>query len=125
MERATGGMSDLIRFVDHGRPGQRGSARGIMFSRHELNQLLSMYSRRVIKGEWRDYAIDFLGQMAVFSVFRHSQDRPLYAIAKCAPPSPQRSGDYVLYDGLRRVSRAPTINEIIRQVERRLEPVEG
>ena len=47
--------------------------RPIFFDRTELNQLLSLYSRRVASGEWRDYAIDQRGGSAVFSVFRHSQ----------------------------------------------------
>ena len=54
------------------------------FDRHELNQLLSLYSRRVASGEWRDYAIDQKGGSAVFSVFRHSQDAPVFRIAKRA-----------------------------------------
>ena len=54
------------------------------FSRSELNKLLSLYSRRVISGEWRDYAIDQKGGSAVFSVFRHSQDAPVFRIAKRA-----------------------------------------
>lgn len=52
------------------------------FDRNELNQLLSLYSRRVASGEWRDYAIDHRGGCAVFSVFRHTHAAPVYTIAK-------------------------------------------
>jgi hypothetical protein len=54
----------------------------IFFNRLELNQLLSLYSRQVARGEWRDYAIDQRGSRAVFSVFRHSQAAPLFRISK-------------------------------------------
>lgn len=52
------------------------------FNRNELNQLLSLYSRRVASGEWRDYAIDHRGGCAVFSVFRHTHAAPVFSIAK-------------------------------------------
>ena len=42
----------------------------VTFSRHELDRILSLYGRKVAAGEWRDYAIDFLKDRAVFSVFR-------------------------------------------------------
>jgi hypothetical protein len=58
--------------------------RTIYFTRPELNQLLGLYSRHVIRGEWRDYAIDHRDGMALFSVFRHSQEGPLYSIVKTA-----------------------------------------
>ena len=36
----------------------------------------------VAAGEWRDYAIDFLKDRAVFSVFRRASEVPLYRIEK-------------------------------------------
>jgi hypothetical protein len=44
--------------------------------------MLSVYSRRVIDGEWRDYAIDSRDGKAIFSIFRHSFAQPLFAIVK-------------------------------------------
>ena len=64
------------------RPTGRRSGRALHFTRSELHQLLSLYSRRVARGEWRDYAIDQDGGLAAFSVFRHSHERPLYTITK-------------------------------------------
>ena len=55
-------------------PGQ------VSFDRNELRILLNEYSRRVAAGEWRDYAIDFCKDRAVFSVFRHAAEHPLYSI---------------------------------------------
>ncbi|MFZ1966376.1 MAG: DUF2794 domain-containing protein [Bradyrhizobium sp.] len=70
-------MSMLVRLADHRRKQKR-----IFFSRLELNQLLSVYSRQVMRGEWRDYAIDFLRDRAVFSIFRRASEVPIYRIEK-------------------------------------------
>ena len=54
----------------------------IFFSKIELSSILNLYSRQVSKGYWRDYAIDNLIDNAVFSVYRHSQDKPMYQVIK-------------------------------------------
>jgi hypothetical protein len=54
----------------------------VTFSRFELNRILNLYGRMVADGEWRDYAIDFLRDRAVFSVFRRASEVPIYRIEK-------------------------------------------
>jgi Protein of unknown function (DUF2794) len=54
----------------------------VTFNRLELNRILNLYGRMVADGEWRDYAIDFLKDRAVFSVYRRSSEVPLYRIEK-------------------------------------------
>jgi hypothetical protein len=54
----------------------------VTFTRIELNRILNLYGRMVAGGEWRDYAIDFLRDRAVFSVFRRASEVPLYRIEK-------------------------------------------
>ena len=54
----------------------------IFFSKIELSSILNLYSRQVSKGYWRDYAIDSLIDNAIFSVYRYSQDKPMYQIIK-------------------------------------------
>ena len=54
----------------------------VTFNRLELNQILNLYGRMVADGEWRDYAIDFLRDRAVFSVFRRACEVPIYRIEK-------------------------------------------
>jgi hypothetical protein len=65
----------------------------ISFDRFELNALLSLYGRKVAEGEWRDYAMDFMKDRAVFSVFRRSAEYPLYRIEK-NPKLARRQGAY-------------------------------
>jgi hypothetical protein len=54
----------------------------VTFNRLELNRILNLYGRMVADGEWRDYAIDFLRDRAVFSVYRRSSEVPIYRIEK-------------------------------------------
>ena len=54
----------------------------VFFERKELDRLLRLYGQMVAAGEWRDYAIDGLKDAAVFSVFRHASEQPLYRIEK-------------------------------------------
>ena len=57
-------------------------AQHVTFDRRELDRLFGLYGRKVAAGEWRDYAIDFLKDRAVFSVFRRASEVPIYRIEK-------------------------------------------
>src|ERR1043165_9830204 len=65
----------------------------VTFDRRELNRIFGLYGRMVAAGEWRDYAIDFLKDRAVFSVFRRSAEMPLYRIEK-NPKLAKKQGAY-------------------------------
>ncbi len=54
----------------------------ISFDRRELSAILALYGRMVASGEWRDYGISCLRELAVFSVFRRTAEFPLYRIEK-------------------------------------------
>ena len=54
----------------------------VTFNRLELHRNLNLYGRKVAHGEWRDYAIDFLKDRAVFSVYRRASEVPIYRIEK-------------------------------------------
>jgi Protein of unknown function (DUF2794) len=68
-------------------------APAVTFSRRELDRILGLYGRMVAAGEWRDYAIDFLKDRAVFSIFRRSAEVPIYRIEK-NPRLSRRQGAY-------------------------------
>src|ERR1700750_2872937 len=72
---------------------QSALANQVTFSRRELNRILDLYGRKVAAGEWRDYAIDFLKDRAVFSVFRRTTEVPLYRIEK-NPNLARKQGAY-------------------------------
>ena len=103
-------MGKLHRLWDMGRPARR--RQHTFFSRAELNQLLSLYSRRVMSGEWRDYAIDQQGDRATFSVYRHSHERPLFTIAKRADPS-GRKIEYLVCRDREQLARSAQLSEAL------------
>jgi hypothetical protein len=94
----------------------------VFFTRLELNQLLSLYSRQVMRGEWRDYAIDQRDGAALFSVFRRSQESPLYTIVKTAPGL-SRQGDYLVLSGRQRLVSGGALNDVLAGLQRRLGPM--
>jgi len=65
------------------------------FNRQELNLILSVYGQMVSKGEWKDYAIDFLKHKAVFSIYRRATEHPLYRIEK-TPALRQKQGQFAV-----------------------------
>jgi len=67
----------------------------VTFERRELTRILDLYGRKVASGEWCDYAIDFLKDRAVFSVFCHAAAMPIYRIEK-HPRLARRQGAYAV-----------------------------
>src|SRR5471030_729341 len=106
-------MRDLYRLADH-----RARRRTISFDRRELGQLLNVYSMRVRTGEWRDYAIDFRPGMAIFSIFRHAAESPLFAIAKV--PGAGKDGGYMVYNGPRKLAHGDSLEDVLRVFDRKL-----
>ena len=67
----------------------------VTFDRHELREIFNLYGRMVASGEWRDYAMDFGKERAVFSVYRRSNEHPLYRIEK-NPKLARKQGAYAV-----------------------------
>ncbi len=76
-------------------PGRSDPRERTAFDRRELNLILALYGRAVAAGEWRDYAMSFLKDVAVFSIFRRTAEHPLYRIEK-RPKLRQRQGMYAV-----------------------------
>lgn len=92
----------------------------IAFHRTELSVILSLYGRMVAAGEWRDYGISSLSEVAVFSVFRRTAEHPLYRIEK-RPALRNRQGMYsvVGMDG-QILKRGHDLKTVLRVLERKL-----
>src|ERR1700755_1156321 len=110
------------------RGGDPGSAPAIApghvtFERRELRRILGLYGRKVAAGEWRDYAIDFLKDRAVFSVFRRASEVPVYRIEK-SPKLARRQGAYSVISatGLI-VRRGHELDGVLRAIDRPLSVV--
>jgi hypothetical protein len=67
----------------------------ISFNRDELRTIFNLYGRMVSEGEWRDYALDFRRDKAVFSIYRRTSEMPLYRIEK-DPKLARRQGAYAV-----------------------------
>jgi hypothetical protein len=94
--------------------------KSIRFDRLELKRILNLYGRMVIAGEWRDYAIDFREDVAVFSVYRRASEMPLYSIEK-RPKLKDRQGQYsVVAAGGAVLKRGHDLAGVLRVLERKL-----
>ncbi len=92
----------------------------VTFNRLELNSILNLYGRRVAEGEWRDYAIDFLKDRAVFSVFRRASEVPLYRIEK-EPRLARKQGPYsVIAAGGLILRRGHDLDRVLQVINRKL-----
>ncbi len=74
----------------------------------------------VAAGEWRDYGISSLRDVAVFSVFRRTAENPLYRIEK-RPRLRSRQGQYAVIgvDG-QVLKRGHDLKTVLRVLERKL-----
>lgn len=92
----------------------------VAFHRTELSVILSLYGRMVAAGEWRDYGISSLSEVAIFSVFRRTAEHPLYRIEK-RPALRNRQGMYsvVGMDG-QILKRGHDLKTVLRVLDRKL-----
>ncbi len=93
--------------------GGRSSTGRATFSKGELSMILGVYSRKVQRGVWRDYAIDSLPEMAVFSVFRSSHEKPLYSIAKYPSRSLVKPSRYVVFAGQDTLRQGTSLSDVL------------
>lgn len=95
----------------------------VRFTYKELQAILDVYGRQVTAGHWRDYALDFLRDRALFSIYRHHSERPLFIIEK----NPRlKQGPYLVtaQDG-RILKRGQDLGAILRVLEPKLSLVKG
>jgi hypothetical protein len=120
-------MSSMSEEADpsESRAAERGAAAApvqsrVTFDRFELNRILNLYGRMVAAGEWRDYAIDFLKDRAVFSVFRHASEVPIYRIEK-DPRLARKQGIYsVISAGGLIMRRGHELDRVLLVIDRKL-----
>ena len=81
---------------------------------------MSLYGRMVAAGEWRDYGISALKDVAVFSIFRRTAEHALYRIEK-RPKMAAKQGQYSIIgmDG-RILKRGNDLKTVLRVLERKL-----
>lgn len=89
----------------------------LYFSRAELSSILSAYARRVASRDWRDYALDHREHCAIFSIFKHAHEHPLFTIEK----HKQKGSDaalFILQDRKKTRYRTTKLTELISYLNR-------
>ena len=92
----------------------------VAFDRTELGQILTLYGRMVAAGEWRDYGISHLREVAIFSIFRRTAENPIYRIEK-RPKLRNKQGLYAVIgmDG-QVLKRGHELRSVLQVLERKL-----
>ena len=92
----------------------------VAFDRKELATILAVYGRKVSAGEWRDYAMDFLRERAVFSIYARVSERPLFIIEKI-PKLRGRQGQYMVTNQQGRIlKRGHELGQVLRVLDPQL-----
>jgi hypothetical protein len=90
------------------------------FDRHELSRILDLYGRMVSAGHWRDYALRFEADAAIFAAFRRTAERPEVRIEK-RPALRNRQGMWALFNESGVImKRGHELGPVLAPVERRL-----
>ena len=92
----------------------------VSFQKPELAVISSLYGRMVAAGEWRDYGISSLKEVAIFSVFKRTAENPIYKIEK-RPKLRNRQGEYAVVgiDG-QILKRGHDLKSVLGILERKL-----
>ncbi len=92
----------------------------VAFHRTELAAILGLYGRFVAIGEWRDYGISCLKEVAVFSVFRRTAEFPIYRIEK-RPKLRLKQGQYAVVGAEGQIlKRGSDLRQVLSVLERKL-----
>ncbi|TPV98803.1 MAG: hypothetical protein USCAAHI_01755 [Beijerinckiaceae bacterium] len=102
-----------------------GMADVVSFDRNELREIFDLYGRKVASGEWRDYAIDFSSDKAVFSIYRRAAEYALYRIEK-HPKLARKQGLYSIITATGLIlKRGHDLCRVIAVLDNRLKLVTG
>ncbi len=97
-------------------PASNAGSAPVAFHRTELSAILALYGRMVAAGEWRDYGISHLRDVAVFSIFRRTAENPLYRIEK-RPALRLRQGQYAVIGAEGQVlRRGHDLEQVLRAI---------
>ena len=90
------------------------------FDRLELNRILDLYGRMVAAGHWRDYAMLFDRDVAVFAAYRRTAENPEFRVEK-RPALRNRQGMWALVNEQGVVlKRGHELAPVLAPIERRL-----
>jgi hypothetical protein len=92
----------------------------IFFSKLELTSILSLYSKQVSRGFWKDYALDSQNGTAIFSIFRHTHDKPIYQIIKKRLKGLKNINEFYILKDSELISKSTDLLMILNKFEKKL-----
>ena len=92
----------------------------IFFSKLELSSILNLYSKQVSKGNWKDYALDSKIDNAIFSIYRHTQDKPMFQIIKNSQKGFRNKPSFYIKKGEEIISKSKSLFTILSNFEKKL-----
>jgi hypothetical protein len=100
--------------------GNNNHKKTIFFSRLELTSILSLYSKQVSRGFWKDYALDSQNGTAIFSIFRHTHDKPIYQIIKKRLRGLKNINEFYILKDSGLISKSTDLLIILNKFEKKL-----
>ena len=92
----------------------------IFFSKIELTSILSLYSRQVAKGLWKDYALDNQNGTAIFSIFRHTHDKPIYRIVKKKLKGLKKKNEFLIIKDAQIINKSSELLLALSKFEKKI-----
>ena len=100
--------------------GKNNHKKTIFFSKLELTSILSLYSKQVSRGFWKDYALDSQNGTAIFSIFRHTHDKPIYQIIKKRLKGLKNINEFYILKDSELISKSTDLLMILNKFEKKL-----
>ena len=100
--------------------GNNNNKKTIFFSKLELTSILSLYSKQVSRGFWKDYALDSQNGTAIFSIFRHTHDKPIYQIIKKRLKGLKNINEFYILKDSELISKSTDLLMILNKFEKKL-----
>ena len=89
----------------------------LYFSKSELSKILNCYSIGVSNGNWKDYALNFKSNEAIFSFFKHTHSSP-DCILKKYKEKKKKKTHYHLYINNKKNTKYEDIDSLLSSIRR-------
>ncbi len=90
----------------------------LFFSKNELTKILKCYASGVSKGNWKDYAINFNKNEAIFLIYKHSFAAPDCVLSKLKEKK-KKTITYNLSISNKKYTNFKNIDELITSLKRK------
>ena len=89
----------------------------LYFSKDELAKILNLYSKGVSSGEWKDYALNFNTNEAIFLIYKHTLASPECILKKYKEKKKKRTLFQVSINN-KKSSKYENIDQLIASIKR-------